>query len=83
LRSKATDHGGNAYDQLVVAPEAAARLVLARSLLAQQRCAEAQAEVDRVESFLRRSQNKQIRMDFLITGSRVRAASGQGSDVSV
>jgi tetratricopeptide (TPR) repeat protein len=59
--------------------EASARAVLARSLLAQRRFADAKKAIDRAVALSDKSENPQIRLSVGIVAARVEADDGQGS----
>ena len=74
-------HARTAVQQLIdshnAGDEMTARLVLARCLLAEDKPAEARSELHHVAAFLKGSQNRFLRTDFLISSARLEAASGR------
>jgi hypothetical protein len=58
------------------------RIVLARCLLAQSKIAESQIELNQVEAFLKKSPIQLIRLDYLITAARTKAASGAAANIA-
>jgi len=62
--------------------EMSGRIVLARCLLAQSKIAESQIELNQVEAFLKKSPIQLIRLDYLITAARTKAASGAAANIA-